>query len=118
MRMKRVLISGLLFFVLFLVVAALTKTTSIEFNEMAMSQWKEYNQTIAKDPVMEDVVELQNSFIEKALSHLVQEHDFFFFRTFTLELADGEYQYLGVFHQVIPLQKDNPLENFYHENQN
>jgi hypothetical protein len=118
MMIKRIFVLSLLFFLITLIISFLTKTTSQEFNEKAMTQWKEYNQTIAKDPVMEDVAELQNSFIEKALSHLVQEKDFFFFKTFTLQLADGEYKYLGVFHQVIPLQKDNPLENFYHENQN
>ena len=111
--MKRVLILSFVFLIILTVVAFFTKTTQQEFTDVALEKWKQYSAQFSSDPVMEDVVALQNDFMLKALNRLVKSDDYVLFSKFTLQLADGEYEYIGVFHQVIPLQAANPITQFY-----
>ena len=111
--MKRVIIVSFTLVLLLIAVAIFTKTTQQEFTDVALEQWKQYSAQFSSDPVMEDVVALQNDFMLKALNRLVKSDDYVLFSKFTLQLADGEYEYIGVFHQVIPLQAANPITQFY-----
>jgi hypothetical protein len=111
--MKKVIIGSFLFFVIIAVLSFFTKTTQQEFQEKALQEWRNYNDEMANNPVMEDVIEVQNEFMTSALRQLVVTEDYGIFTMFTLHLADGDYQYLGLFHQIIPLQKANPINQFY-----
>ncbi len=111
--MKRIIILSSIFLISLMVVAVFTKTTQQEFKEVAIEQWREYAAQFSSDPVMDDVVALQNELMLKAIDRWVKTEDYGFFSKFTLQLADGEYEYIGIFHQVIPLQKSNPLSQFY-----
>lgn len=113
--MKRVVILSSAILLVLMVVAFITKTTQEEFTKVAMEQWELYSAQFSSDPVMADVVTLQNEFMMKAINRLVRCDDYLLFSKFTLELADGEYEYIGIFHQVIPLQKTNPLSQFYEQ---
>jgi hypothetical protein len=111
--MKKILIGAFLFFVFIVVLSFFTKTSQHEFQEKALQEWRKYNDQMAANPVMEDVSEVQNEFMTRALQQLVVTDDYGIFTLFTLHLADGDYQYLGVFHQIIPLQEANPINQFY-----
>jgi hypothetical protein len=113
--MKKVFWVAMVLFFILIVVAYFTKTSKQEFTSLATSEWEKYNDKMSSDPVMEDVMAVQNEFMTKAIDKLVRCDDYFFFSKFTLQLADGDYQYIGLFHQVIPLQNANPLKQFYEQ---
>jgi len=113
--MKRVVILSSAILLVLMVVAFFTKTTQEEFTKVALEQWEQYSAQFSSDPVMEDVATLQNEFMMKAINRLVEIDDYVLFSKFTLQLADGEYEYIGIFHQVIPLQETNPLSQFYEQ---
>ena len=113
--MRKVFWVALFLFCTLIVVAYFTKTSKQEFTQLAMMEWKKYSEKMSSDPVMEDVMVVQNEFMTKAIDKLVRCDDYFFFSKFTLQLADGDYQYIGLFHQVIPLQNANPLKQFYEQ---
>ncbi len=111
--MKKLIVGSIAFLLLLVVVSFFTKTTQEEFQQRAMQEWKKHNEKMASNPVMEDVIEVQDEFMTKALEHLVVVDDFGICSLFTLHLPDGDYRYLGVFHQIVPLQKSNPINQFY-----
>jgi hypothetical protein len=112
--MKKWILLTLFFLALLLIAARFTKPNETDFLHLAQEKINAQSQEISTDPVMVDVVKIQKDFIMQALSKLLQSHDYYFFTTETIELGDGKYQYVGVMGTFIPLQKDNPLDKFYH----
>lgn len=112
--MKKWILMTLFFLCVLMVVARYTKPTEADFLALAQEEINVQSEKISSDPVMVDVVKIQKDFMMQALGKLLQSRDYYFFTTQTIELGDGQYQYLGVMGTFIPLQKDHPLEKFYH----
>jgi len=111
--MKKVWILSLCFLILLLVVGYWTKPSRQDFLEQAKSKITALAADISNDPVMVDVVKMQQDYLMMALEKTVHSKDFFFFSVQSFELGDGQYQYVGVFGKFIPMQSDNPLDQFY-----
>lgn len=111
--MKKWIFLTFFFLMALLVLARFTKPTESDFLQLAQEKINAQSEKISSDPVMLDVVKIQKDFMCQALSKLLQSRDYYFFTTQTIELGEGNYQYLGVMGVFIPLQKDNPLDKFY-----
>lgn len=115
--MKKGIILSVVFLVLLVVIAALTKPTRATFLLEANQRVTAAAEKISKDPVMVDVVKMQQEYLSLALEKTIHSSDYFFFTTHQFELGDGHYRYLGVFGLFIPLQEENPLDQFYQDHE-
>ncbi len=115
--MKKGLLLSFCFLILLLVVGYWTKPTREEFLEKAKSKISALAADVSSDPVMVDVVKMQQDYLMMALDKTVHSKDFFFFSVQSFELGDGQFQYVGVFGKFIPLQSDNPLDQFYQDHE-
>lgn len=111
--MKKILILTAAFFLILLLLAGFTKPTRDNFLKEAQTKVMEMAGSISTDPVMVDVVKMQQDYLMLAMEKTVHSKDFYFFNVQSFELGDGEYKYLGVFGHFFPLQKQNPLDQFY-----
>ena len=116
--MKRVLILTTIFLLVLLVAAGLTKPTRQDFLTQAQSQVMAAASEISSDPVMVDVVKMQEDYLMLAFEKTIHSKDFYFFNVQSFQLGDGEYRYIGVFGHYFPLQNQNPLNQFYQSNEN
>lgn len=115
--MKKGIVLSIVFFLVLILVAVFTKPTRATFLEEANHRVMAAAEKISQDPVMVDVVKMQQEYLSLALEKTIHSSDYFFFSTHQFELGDGEYRYLGVFGFFIPLQKDNPLDQFYQDHE-
>ncbi len=111
--MKKILILTAAFFLILMLVAGFTKPTRDHFLKDAQTKVMEMAGSISTAPVMVDGVKMQQDYLMLAMEKTVHSQDFYFFNVQSFELGDGEYKYLGVFGHFFPLQKQNPLDQFY-----
>lgn len=111
--MKKWILLTLLFLTVMFFLAYLTKPDEQKFLITAQAEINNRAESLTKDPVMIDVVKIQKDFIFQALSKLLETENYLFFTVHTITLGDGEFKYLGLYGTFIPLQKEDPLQKFY-----
>ncbi len=111
--MRKWMLLTFLFLTTMLLLAYLTKPDDKKFLSKAQSEINIRAESLSKDPVMQDVVKIQKDFIFQALTKLLETKSYLFFTVHTITLGDGEYKYMGLFGTFIPLQKEDPLQKFY-----
>jgi len=111
--MRKWILLTFVFLILMLFLAFLTKPDEEKFLTKAQAEINIRAESLSKDPVMLDVVKIQKDFIFQALSKLLETKSYWFFTVHTITLGDGEFRYLGLYGTFIPLQKEDPLQKFY-----
>jgi Domain of unknown function (DUF4359) len=102
-------ITGLMF-ILLVIVALITNPNKEDF---ATKVKAELNKTVSEqtnNPSLQYIAEMGSEFTEQVVEKLLIRKNFYVCSVFTLELPDGDYQYLGAFQLFYPLQDENPLD--------
>lgn len=99
-----------IFFVGLLILAYFTNPTMEEFKQEAKYRFSEMIDSQTDNPTLKLISSIGIDFADNVVEKMVIRQNYYFCSIYTVQLPDGDYKFLGVFHQFIPLQSKNPFD--------
>lgn len=100
-------------FIALLVAAFFTNPTREDFKQEVKTRLDEEFDKHLDNPTMALIVEEGKHFVANMSDKLVTRDNYFICSVYTVQLPTGDYRYLGLFRNFVPLQQDNPLKDVF-----
>lgn len=97
-------------FIAALTAAFFTNPEKDDFSRMVKERVESELSDQLNNPTLSEIAKKSQGFFDTITESLVVRDNYYFFSIFTIDFPTGSYRYLGIFGQIIPLQKENPLE--------
>lgn len=108
--MRFFLRSVILLLIVTLIAAYFTNPEKEDFSMKVKERVESELSDQLSNPTLKEIAEKSKGFFDTITESLVVRDNYYFFSIFSIDFPTGSYQYLGIFGQIIPLQKANPLE--------